>query len=94
MAEVIEFPSKVPVDAGQQRFVGRSDLMQVASDLRDLTERLIAVVGAEGEIKAFEAQTDRLKVEGELALQARDQEIARLRALVEQLSGGTIQAAA
>jgi len=53
-----------------------------------------AIKAQEAEIKAFEAQTDRLKVEGELALQARDQEIARLRALVEQLSGGTIQAAA
>lgn len=53
-----------------------------------------AAKARDSEIAAFQAETDRIKVEGELQLKARDQEIERLRAVVQQLSGGVVQTAA
>lgn len=53
-----------------------------------------AIKASEAETKAYEAETERLKVQGELELQARDQRISELEALVARLSGGSIQVAA
>jgi hypothetical protein len=64
----------------------QGDLAQAKSDQ--------AIKASEAKTKAYEAETERMKVQGELELQARDQRISELEALVARLSGGSIQVAA
>lgn len=52
-----------------------------------------AIKASEAKTKAYEAETERMKVQGELELQARDQRISELEALVARLSGGSIKVA-
>lgn len=78
----------------------QAEMQKLAQLVEQLQQQLAqakgdqAVKARETEIKAFEAETDRMKVEGELALAAKDQRIAQLEAVIQQLSGGAIQAAA
>ena len=78
----------------------QADMQKMAELIKQLQGQLEAakadqaVKAREVEIKAFEAETDRMKVQGDLARAAQDDRIAQLEAVIAQLSGGTIQAAA